>query len=320
MTSKYTTFDRSNLNLLGLSLRQHDLAMTDVLQLGVLPSEPPSDDMKQVAQAVAAARANNKPILLFMGAHVIKRGLSRYVIDLIRKGYVQAVAMNGACSIHDFELSRIGHTSESVAKYIAEGQFGLWKDTGELNDIVAAGQAEGLGYGEAVGRYISASNFPHKDISIFAAAYESSVPATVHIGIGYDIIHEHPNFNPAAMAAASYRDFLVLAKVMENLEGGVVLCFGTAVMGPEIYLKALAMVRNVAAQQGRSIRKFTSAVFDLVALSGNLHAEAGKDTPEYYYRPFKTILVRTVKDGGQSFYIRGDHRSTLPTLHSLLVK
>jgi hypothetical protein len=140
------------------------------------------------------------------------------------------------------------------------------------------------------------------------------------VGIGYDILHEHPNFDAAAAGACSDRDFLTFARVVEGLEGGVVLCFGSAVMGPEVYLKALAMARNAAAGQGRSIRRFTSAVFDLQRLGDDLSAEAPKDTPEYYYRPYKTILVRTVRDGGRSHYIRGDHRATIPALHRLLVE
>jgi hypothetical protein len=257
-----------------------------------------------------------------MGAHVIKQGLSRYVIDLVRRGWVSAVAMNGACAVHDFELARVGATTESVGRYIAEGQFGLWRESGELNDVVRAGNAEGLGFGESVGRHIAAgaAEFPHKDVSIFAAAYECSVPATVHVGIGYDIVHEHPNFDGAAVGEASYRDFLIFARMVEGLEGGVVLCYGTAVMGPEVYLKALAMARNVARREGREIRHFTSAVFDLQRLGGDLHREAPKDSPEYYYRPYKTVLVRTVRDGGRSFYVRGDHRATMPALHKLLVR
>jgi len=229
------------------------------------------------------------------------------------------VAGNGACAIHDFELACHGVSSESVSRYIAEGQFGLWRQTGELNDVVNAAAAEGLGFGEAIGRRLAAG-CPHKDVSIYAAAYERSVPATVHIGIGYDIVHEHPNFDAAAAAAASYRDFLILARLVEGLEGGAVLCFGSAVMAPEVFLKALAMARNVARQAGREIRRFTTAVFDLVRLSGTLADEAAKDSPEYYYRPYKTLLVRTVRDGGRSSYIRGDHRLTLPALHGLLLQ
>jgi hypothetical protein len=228
------------------------------------------------------------------------------------------LAMNGACSIHDYELARRGATTESVARYIAEGQFGLWRETGELNDVIRAGHREGLGYGEALGWHIASSAFPHREVSIFAAAYGYGVPATVHVGIGYDITAEHPSFDGAAIGGASYRDFLVLARIVQNLEGGVVLCFGTAVMGPEVFLKALAMARNVARQQGRSIRGFTSAVFDLLPMEGDIHAEPPKDSPLYYYRPYKTVLVRTVRDGGRSFYFRGDHRATLPALHRLL--
>jgi hypothetical protein len=255
-----------------------------------------------------------------MGAHVIKQGLSRYVIDLIRRGWVSIVAMNGACAIHDYELASVGATTESVARYISEGQFGLWRETAELNDIVHAGAVEGLGFGEAVGQVVADCDYAHKDVSIFAAAYACGVPATVHVGIGYDIVHEHPNFDGAAAGAASYTDFLIFARAMENLEGGVLLCCGSAVMGPEVYLKALAMARNVARQQGREIRRITSAVFDLVRLEGDLTTEAPKDSPEYYYRPYKTVLVRTVRDGGRSYYIRGDHRATLPALHRLLLE
>jgi len=319
MPSRYPMFDASALKVLPLSQRRHLVVMADVLEVGQAPVPFDHPDLPAVADAVAAAKARGAAVVLLMGAHVIKQGLSRYVIDFIRRGWVSVVAMNGACAIHDYELSRIGATSESVPRYIAEGQFGLWRETAELNDVVAAGAREGLGFGEAVGKFIDVGDNPHKDVSIFAAACRRGVPATVHVGIGYDILHEHPNFDAAAAGAASHRDFLILTRVVENLEGGVVLCCGTAVMGPEVYLKALSMARNVAHQQGRQIRHFTSAVFDLVNLPRDIHAEAPKDTPEYYYRPYKTVLVRTVQDGGRSFYVRGDHRATLPALHGLVL-
>ncbi len=340
MPSRYQRFDVSQLELLPLSRRESLVTAADVLQLGDAPM--PFDDpaLPAVAAAMRQAKARGASIILMMGAHVIKQGLSRYVIDLIRRGYISVVAMNGACAVHDFELATAGATSESVAKYIAQGQFGLWSDTGQINDIVSAGAADGLGFGEALGKALCEEGCrghlarergqdtlatPHKDLSIFAAAYECGVPATVHVGIGYDIIHEHPNFDGAAAGRASHNDFLTFVRIVQNLEGGVVLCCGTAVMGPEVYLKALSMARNVARQgrgvggKGGEIRHFTSAVFDLLPLSGNLHAEAPKDSPEYYYRPYKTVLVRTVKDGGTSHYIRGDHRATLPALHKLLM-
>ena len=320
MPSKYEIFDRSKLTLLSLAQRKHDVLLSDVLHVGQQPIPFEHVDLPQIAAAMQAARSRGATIALMMGAHVIKRGLSRYVIDLIRRGWISVIAMNGACSIHDYEMARFGASTESVAHYISNGQFGLWKESGDLNDVITQGDREGLGYGEAVGRHIAAGNFPHKDVSIFAAAYEAGVPATVHVGIGYDIIHEHPNFDAAAVGSASYRDFLIFTRKAENLEGGAVLCYGTAVMGPEIYLKALAMARNVAAREGRQVCHFTSAVFDLVPLRMDLRCEAPKDSPEYYYRPFKTVLVRTVSDGGQSYYIRGDHQATLPALHGLLAK
>jgi hypothetical protein len=146
------------------------------------------------------------------------------------------------------------------------------------------------------------------------------VPVTVHVAIGQDIIHEHPNFDGAATGATSYADFLVLAQSICGLEGGVMLNIGTAVMGPEVYLKALTMARNVAIQEQRSISRFTTAVFDLVPLApADTRHEAPKTDPRYYFRPYKTTLVRTVADGGESYYVQGDHRSTVPTLYHLIV-
>jgi hypothetical protein len=318
MAGRYPTFDRSRLRILPLSRREHLVTLDDVLPVGRTDRPFEHPDLPPVADAMAEAHRAGAAVVMMMGAHVIKQGLSRYVIDLIRRGWVSVVAMNGACAIHDWELARIGATSESVPEYIPDGRFGLWAETGELNDVVAAARDEGLGFGEAVGRHVAASDWPHKDVSVFAAAWEAGVPATVHVGIGYDILHEHPNFDGAAAGACSDRDFLILARQIERLEGGVVLCYGSAVMGPEVYLKALSMARNVAAQEGRAIRRITSAVFDLVPLTGDLTAEAPKDSPEYYYRPHKTVLVRTVRDGGRGYYVRGDHRATLPALHALL--
>jgi len=206
-----------------------------------------------------------------------------------------------------------------VARYIRTGEFGLWRETGELNDWAGEAAALGLGLGENAGRRIDASDYPHKDLTILAAAYRRSVPVTVHVGIGYDIIHEHPNCDGAALGAASYRDFLIFTRSVERLEGGVLLSFGSAIMGPEVYLKALAMARNVAHQEGREIRHFTTAVFDLVPILGDIHKELPKTDPGYYFRPQKTILVRTVADGGQSFYFLGDHRATVPALRRAIL-
>lgn len=310
----YPTFDRSRLRLLPLTERKHDMGLDHLLDLGDPPPRLDDPRLDLIAERIVAARQASRPVILLMGAHVIKSGASRHVIDLMRRGMVTHVAMNGAGPIHDFELALIGQTTESVARYISEGQFGLWEETGRINDLVRQGATEGLGIGEALGRAIAGGGFPHDDVSILAAGYRLGIPVTVHVGIGYDIVHEHPSCDGAAYGAASYTDFLVLAHAIERLEGGVVLNFGSAVMGPEIYLKALAMARNVAHQHGRQIARFTTAAFDLIEIEGNPREQAPKSNPQYYYRPWKTILVRTVADGGESFYVCGDHRQTVPYL------
>jgi hypothetical protein len=213
-----------------------------------------------------------------------------------------------------------GETTESVALYIKDGRFGLWTETGVLNDVVAEGAKLGMGLGESVGREIWEKGYPNRDISVFAAGYRLGIPVTVHVGIGYDIIHHLPNFNGAAYGETSYRDFLRFAHVLESLEGGVLMNFGSSVMAPEVYLKALSMVRNVARQEGRTVSRFTTLVCDLQDLPEDYSGEADKGTAGYYFRPWKTMLVRTVADGGESFYKRMDHRHSFPVLWSALKK
>jgi hypothetical protein len=320
MKSQYEIFDRSRLSLKPLSERVHDMHLADVLQLADPAPAFSHPQLTELARRIVAAQRRGAARLLMMGAHVIKAGLNRHIIDLLERGFLTHVAMNGAGAIHDYELARVGATTESVARYIREGQFGLWRETGELNEWIREAAELSLGLGENLGRRIAASDFPHRDLSIFAAAYRLSVPVTVHVGIGYDITHEHPNCDGAALGAASYRDFLIFARRVENLEGGVLLSFGSAIMAPEVYLKALAMARNVAHQEGRSIRDFTTAVFDLVPIQGDVHHELPKTDPGYYFRPHKTILVRTVAEGGTSFYFCGDHRATVPALGRALLE
>jgi len=323
----YPTFDRSRLELRPLAERAHDLRLDHWLALDE-PAPPfAHPDLPRLAARIRAARAQGAPVMLLMGGHVIRAGVARHLIDLVARGLITHVGMNGAAAIHDYELALIGATTESVARYIREGQFGLWRETGRLNDIIRAGVGEGLGLGEAVGRAIAeGQGFPHRDLSVVAACFRHRVPATVHVGIGYDIIHEHPNADGAVLGAASYQDFLILTQTLagepggRGFEGGVLLSFGSAVMAPEVFLKALAMARNAARQEGREIRHFSTAVFDLLPLSGDLRREAPKGTPEYYFRPYKTLLVRTVADGGESYYFQGEHRATIPALYRALVE
>lgn len=314
MSSKYRIFDRSALRILPLAQRKHDLEISNWLSLD---SETPAfehPDLKVLADRIRTARAQNRAVILIMGAHVLRAGVNRHLIDMIERGWISHIAFNGAGAIHDYELARIGATTESVARYIREGQFGLWQETGELNDWIREAASLDLGLGEYIGRRIAESDYPYRDLSVFAAAWRAGIPATVHVGVGYDILHEHPNCDGASLGKASYRDFLIFTETVRSLEGGVMLNFGSAIMGPEVYLKALAMARNVSLQKGEEIRNFTTAVFDLIPIQGDFRKELPKTDPGYYFRPQKTILVRTVVDGGESYYFCGNHRATLPAL------
>ena len=306
-------FDKSKLKTKSLKERVHDLDLTAIKSLE--NKEYHNKDFREVALRVVEAKRKKKKIIVMLGAHVIRAGVQRYLIDLIKRDYISCIAINGGGMIHDFEFALIGATTESVARYIKEGQFGLWKETGEINDITNRAYRQGeIGMGEAIGRAIHEGNYPHKDISILAACYRLNIPGTVHIGIGYDIIHEHPNFDGAAAGATSYLDFLRFVEVVSGLEGGVLLNFGSAVMAPEVFLKALSMVRNVANQEGRDVNQFTTLVCDLHDLPEDFSKEPSKESPVYYFRPWKTMLVRTVTGGGGSFYIKGKHSETIPAL------
>jgi hypothetical protein len=311
----FPVFDRSLLSIQSLNQRQHDLDLSAVLPLNA--SLPAFNDpaLPVLGQRMADARRCGAARILMMGAHVLRAGVARYLIDLMERGLISHVAMNGAGPIHDWEFALIGATTESVARYIQSGEFGLWRETGRMNDVIVDAARAGIGMGEALGRAILDGDFPHKEISVLAAGARLGIPVTVHVGIGYDILHEHPNCDGAAVGQTSYHDFLIFVESVRQLEGGVLLNLGSAVMGPEVYLKALAMARNVAHQQGRAIRQFTTAVFDLIRLDADARQQADKSDPRYYYRPWKTILVRTVADGGESFYVEGDHRVTVPHLH-----
>jgi hypothetical protein len=320
MPSRFPLFDRSRLRVRPLAERTHDLHLDRWMNLDDEPPPFGHPNLDAIANAWAGAQRSGASRILMMGAHVIRGGVNRHLIDLLERGCLSVVALNGAGAIHDYELARIGATTESVARYIRSGEFGLWRETGELNDWIRDAAREEYGLGEYFGRRIAESDFPHKDLSVLAAAWRCGVPVTIHAGLGYDILHEHPNFDGAALGAASYRDFLIFAHEVENLEGGLLLSFGSAIMAPEVFLKALAMARNVAHQEDRVIRHFTAAVFDMVPIRGDIHHELPKTDPGYYFRPHKTLLVRTVADGGASYYVCGEHRATLPALREKLIE
>ncbi len=315
----FEQFDRRQLRLRPLAERAHDVDRS-VLVYADSPHEPfEHPALPVLAERIVAAAGASRAVVFCCGAHVLRKGCGPLLIELMRRGLITHLALNGAGAIHDFELALIGATCESVARYVAEGQFGLWEETGRINEAAAAAARAGIGLGEALGAMIETEAFPYRETSVLAAGHRLQVPVTVHVALGQDIVHEHPNCDGAATGAATYADFLVYTQSITRLEGGVLLNVGSAVMGPEVYLKALAMARNLAHQQGAAIRRFTTAVFDLVPLGEATEREAPRDDPRYYFRPYKTILVRTVADGGESYYVCGDHRASVPALFDAVV-
>lgn len=319
-TPQHPRFDRTCLELSPLAERVHDLGIGSISAANPVPRGIIPPALSRVAQRLVLARRQGRARIFMLGGHVLRAGVQRYLIDLMARQYVSCLAVNGACMIHDFEFALIGATTESVARYIVDGRFGLWKETGYLNDLIndAYQQDPTCGMGETVGRAIEEGDYPYKDTSVFAAAVRWGVPVTVHVGIGYDIIHEHPNCNGAATGQLSYNDFLRLVTVVQDLEHGVVMNFGSAVMAPEVFLKALSMARNVARRQGSGIRHFCSLVCDVRDLSGDFTQEPPKTSAAYYFRPWKTMLVRAVQEGGESFYVQGPHAETIPALWTAL--
>ncbi len=322
---------RDGIKVLPLARRDNKITVADIKYLDC-KVDFKSEEINLLAKKVVDAYRNKKQVILMMGAHPLRRGNSKLFIDLMERGIISHIAANGAVAIHDFELAFQGATCEDVEFYIKDGKFGNWRETGEyINKAVIYGYEHNIGFGEAIGRMIFLEEYgrmPYKHISIFAAAFRLGIPITVHKGIGYDITDQHPSADFAAIGKTSGDDFMIFANSVSKLEGGVYLCMGSQVMGPEVYLKALSMARNIAAQKGEEIRRFTTAVFDIVNL-GNWRAKDGDvvnyknsanlQDQRYYFRPLKSILIRTVKDGGESFYIQGDFSETIPALYKKII-
>ena len=248
----FEQFDRSRLHLLPLKERIHDLSI-DVMVDPSAPVEYSHPTVDLLADRVRAAREKGASVLMMLGGHVIRAGVAPCMIDLMEKAYITHFAMNGAAAIHDFEFALIGATTESVAKYISEGQFGLWEEDSLYTQAINEGAALGLGAGESLGKFIEEHDFPYKQYSLLAACYRRQVPATVHIGIGCDIVHEQPNADGAALGQASYTDFLIYAKTVENLENGVFLNFGSAVTVSYTHLRITGRKRGRSADAGRPL-------------------------------------------------------------------
>ncbi len=272
----------------------------------------------ELVSRIKQARSGGQQVILSMGAHVIKCGLGPYLIALMREGYVTHLAGNGACSIHDFELAYLGGTSEDVPTAIEDGSFGMWEETGAwMNEAIQMGAKEGMGYGEALARYVDErpERFPYRDDCVFYQAWKMGIPATYHITMGTDIIHQHPSVDFGALGAASGVDFHRMCWSVAHLDGGVYMNFGSAVTGPEVFLKALSISRNL----GYDTFRITTANFDLIDL-GDFRRRIGYDDPHYYYRPRKNIVNRPVSRGGMGWHFVGDHQATIPNLYEKLTR
>lgn len=299
----YSAKDRINL-----------VTIENMMTPGVTPHEEyVSDGFNELIERIITARKNGRPVIWSMGAHVIKNRLSRYIIELMKMGIITHIAANGATSIHDFELCYLGGTSEDVPTAIEDGSFGMWEETGKwMNEAINEGATSGIGYGEALGKYIDENpeKFPNREDCILWQAYKLDIPTTYHIALGTDIIHQHPTCNMGNIGICSGIDFKKMAYSVAQLDGGVFLNFGSSVIGPEVFLKTLSIARN----QGYPTFNITTANFDLINL-GNFRCKIGYEDPNYYYRPRKNIVNRPTCKGGMGWHFVGDHQITIPTLY-----
>ena len=269
--------------------------------LDSLPDLLGAKDFRSVAKAILSAKMANKTIHWAMGAHVIKVGLNPILIELMRKGFISALSLNGAGVIHDTELAMIGHTSEDVDQELGKGTFGMCRETAQfINLSIKKGAAKGWGLGQAVGRSLIEKKFPFLSTSLLATACSLDIPVTVHVAIGTDIIHLHPSMDARATGEASQRDFQTFCSVVRSLEKGVFLNIGSAVILPEVFLKAVTLVRNL----GFPLSRFTTVNMDFLR----------------HYRPATNVVHRPTIEGGQGYYLIGCHELMVPLLAAALLE
>jgi hypothetical protein len=266
-----------------------------------LPDFLAAQDFKEAVGRIGKAHRNGKPVILGMGAHPIKVGLSPLIVRLMERGILQAVALNGAGIIHDFEIAFVGKTSEEVSSRISRGAFGMVEETGQMvNEAINEGWKKGWGIGRSVGEMIFRGKFAHRKISITAAGARLGIPVTVHVAIGTDIIHMHPHARGEAIGGGSYSDFRLFASVVSQLEGGVYLNLGSAVILPEVFLKALSLVRNL----GYRVKNFTTVDMDFIP----------------HYRPITNVVQRPNLAGGKGFHLTGHHEIMFPLLCAAILE
>lgn len=270
--------------------------------LGKLPNILAVQSLREVAARIRRARDLGKPVIWGIGGHVIKTGVSPLIIDLMQRGFVTAIASNGSVLVHDAEIALVGFTSEDVDATLSKGNFGAAKETGELlNSAAKAGHRDSIGLGEAMGREVSALRPPNADLSLICHAYAAKVPFTAHLTIGADIGHFHASCDGGALGATSHTDFRLFCSIVREMNGGgVYLNYGSAVVMPEIFLKAVTVVRNL----GHEMQDLTTANFDFVQR----------------YRPMTNVVHRPIANGaGRGFSVTGHHELTLPLLAAQLI-
>ena len=336
---RYRAFDPAQIKTYPLGERTNKVRLADLLEpdsIGEMSFSVPEeveDRIAMLAGEIISARKNERPVLLFTGAHLIKNGLGLLLADLVRRGLLTMVSGNGATSIHDFELGLIGETSEYVPRALEKGQFGMAFEFNYINAALIAGNRMKLGYGESVGRVIRDESFrkevekilglkrgsiafAYPEICLQAVCYEKNIPMTIHAGIGTDVMDQHLYFDGEAKGGCSGRDFLIYTEEVSRLsDGGVILNVGSAVTGPEVFLKAASMTGNTGQRPGRII----TADFDLRPYNPDSFAD--ENAVAYYYRDQKSIVTRIPQAyGGQGFYIEGNQKQTFPLLYKKLVQ
>jgi hypothetical protein len=264
-----------------------------------LPKTLKVNELFLLAQAVRKARSQGRPVIVMMGAHPIKCGLSPVLIDLIDQGYITHLATNGAGAIHDYEMAFWGKTSEDVVRGLEDGSFGMAKETADgINGVIKAASLCRMGYGQALGQYITGVRAKYQKFSLLAACSRNGIPVTVHVAVGTDIINQHPSYDGAAAGDCSFRDFRMLAQSVTKLSGGVVINIGSTVIMPEVFLKTLTVARNL----GHRVRNFTTANFDMIQ----------------HYRPNVNVVSRPTLSGGQGYSFTGHHEIMMPLLAALV--
>jgi hypothetical protein len=307
--SRYESCDLGRIKTYSIRKRRHRVAARSLATvprpaslsswLSGLPDQLAGRDFKSFIRAWETARSRQRARLVFLGAHVVKCGLGPIIIDLIRRRYITHVAVNGALPVHDLELALFGATSEDVSANLKTGRFGMVRETATIiNSIASLAAVTGLGLGEAIGKYLMEEKAPLRRHSILAQAYQAGVPVTVHVALGTDTIHQHPEADGSALGETSLLDFRILINSLTKLDDGLAAGFGSAVILPEVFLKALSVARNLGFGRGA----FTTAYFDMIR----------------QYRPQENIVRRPTEPFGRGYYFAGHHEIMLPLISACL--